>query len=120
MLRNVSFAFDGTAVDPLSLPSLRLAADWLAEHPDARLRIVGYTCELGAEVYNQSLSLQRALDVKRVMMELGVAEDRLEVEGRGELDPLAPNDTAEGRALNRRVEFVVIQGGEDVRTVDDS
>ena len=57
-------------------------------HPDARLRIVGYTCELGADVYNQSLSLQRALGVKQVMIELGVAADRLEVEGRGELDPM--------------------------------
>ncbi len=120
VLRSVTFAFDGAAVDPISLPGLRLAAEWLEEHPNARLRIVGHTCELGADLYNESLSLQRALGVKRVLMELGVAADRIEVEGRGERDPIAPNDTPEGRALNRRVEFVVVEGGEDVRTVDDA
>ena len=120
VLRSVGFAFDGAAVDPLSLPGLRLAAEWLQEHPDARLRIIGYTCELGGDVYNQSLSLQRAEGVRQVLVELGVSQDRLEVEGRGEQDPIAPNETPEGRALNRRVEFVVIQGGEDVRTIDDA
>ncbi len=120
VLRSVTFAFDGSEVDTVSLPGLRLVAEWMAENPDARLRIVGYTCELGAEIYNENLSLQRARGVKRVLVELGVSEDRLEIEGRGEADPIAPNDEPEGRALNRRVEFVVVRGGENVRTVDDA
>lgn len=120
VMRSVTFPFDGAAVAPLSLPGLRLVADWMQENPEARLRIVGYTCELGAEVYNQSLSYQRALSVRSVLVELGVDEDRLDVSGRGEADPIAANGTPEGRALNRRVEFVVVRGADNVRTVEES
>lgn len=70
-----------------------------------RVQIVGYTDSLGSAAANETLSLARANSVRRHLLSKGVAANRIEVEGRGERDPLAPNDKAYGRALNRRVEI---------------
>ena len=70
-----------------------------------RVQIVGYTDSQGSAAANETLSLARANSVRRHLLGKGVAANRIEVEGRGERDPLAPNDKAYGRALNRRVEI---------------
>jgi OOP family OmpA-OmpF porin len=120
VLRSIKFAFDSASVDAASVAMLRLVADWLEQHPEARLRIEGHSSAPGSEAYNLELSLQRARGVQRVLVDYGVAPDRLEVVGRGESQPLAPNDTREGRALNRRIEFVVVEGGEAVKRAADT
>lgn len=115
VLRSIQFAFDSASVDAASVAMLRMVADWLEQHPEARLRIEGHSSAPGSEAYNLELSLERARGVQRVLVDYGVGSDRLEVVGRGESQPLAPNDTREGRALNRRIEFVVVEGGEAVK-----
>ncbi|MBF0186434.1 MAG: OmpA family protein [Magnetococcales bacterium] len=70
------------------------------------IRIDGHTDAQGSDSYNQGLSKRRAERVRQVLIELGISETRLEALGRGESTPIASNDDAHGRALNRRVTFV--------------
>lgn len=90
---------------------LRQVADALkAQADDVRLIIEGHTDAQGSESMNQQLSLQRAQSVKQYLESEGVAPEKLEAVGKGESEPLASNDTPEGRANNRRVEIVIIPG----------
>lgn len=70
---------------------------------------IGHTDSRGADAYNQRLSLARAESVKGYLVSKGIPADRIRTEGRGESQPVASNDTAEGRALNRRVDIEVVQ-----------
>ncbi len=79
----------------------------LAEHPSAKVRVEGHTDFQGSGADNQTLSEQRAMSVKRYLVGKGVAKDRIETAGYSENKPLAPNETREGRAENRRIEIVV-------------
>ncbi len=74
------------------------------EHPQQRLTITGYTDNTGSEVYNLRVSEERAQSVAKALVALGVDAKRLTVSGKGMADPIAPNTTEEGRALNRRAE----------------
>ena len=67
----------------------------------------GHTDNSGAEKFNKKLSMQRAAEVKSYLVENGIDASRLKTVGQGELSPKASNNTSEGRALNRRVEFSV-------------
>ena len=73
---------------------------------DAVLVIAGYTDNIGSDVYNQNLSRRRAQVVKDYLVRQGIAADRLIVRGFGETQPIASNETEDGRAKNRRVEFI--------------
>ncbi|MCX7815867.1 MAG: OmpA family protein [Tepidimonas ignava] len=70
---------------------------------------VGHTDSVGAEAYNERLSLRRAEAVKAYLVSKGVPADKVRTEGRGEREPVADNATAEGRAKNRRVEVTIIE-----------
>jgi OmpA-OmpF porin, OOP family len=72
------------------------------------IEIQGYTCNLGTEEYNRKLSERRANSVKSYLMKKGISKDRLTTVGYGESNPAASNDTEEGRAKNRRVEFKTV------------
>lgn len=74
---------------------------------DSKLKVVGYTDSRGSDENNQKLSEARAQSVADYLASHGISRDRLEVVGMGEANPVASNDTAEGRANNRRVEIVV-------------
>lgn len=76
--------------------------------PDTRIRLIGFTDDVGDAMENLERSQARAAAVKGALVESGVEPERIEVEGRGEAEPIAPNDTEEGRAENRRVELEVI------------
>jgi outer membrane protein OmpA-like peptidoglycan-associated protein len=79
-------------------------------HPEIqRLRIEGHTDSIGDEEQNLSLSQNRADAVRRYLIEKGVPERKLEASGYGETMPIASNATAAGRAINRRVEFLILQ-----------
>jgi len=78
------------------------------ETPDLRVRIEGHTDSVGPEAYNMKLSLQRAEAVMKYLVSQGVDADRMEVLGKGEDYPVASNDTDEGRAHNRRIEFIIL------------
>ncbi len=76
-----------------------------------RVRIVGYTDSQGNETANDALSLARATSVRKHLEGKGVAAGRIEVEGRGARDPVAPNDKPYGRTLNRRIEIYLREPG---------
>lgn len=104
---DVLFAFDSSTIRETAKPTLAKVVRALANNPDKTLTVTGHTDSVGTEEYNQGLSERRAAAVKRYIVQSGIEEDRIMTYGRGEMDPLVPNDTAEARMLNRRVEIVI-------------
>ncbi len=78
--------------------------------PKARVSIGGYTDSTGSKEFNQKLSQQRADAVRDLLVEQGVAAERLTSQGFADANPVADNSTDDGRAMNRRVELVIIAG----------
>lgn len=108
VLRGVNFDFDKQVIRPDSEPLLRAAIRILEENPNVRITVEGHTDALGTDAYNEALSIRRAETVFQFLREGGIDADRMQVIGYGESRPLATNDTAEGRAENRRVELRVV------------
>jgi len=81
--------------------------DLLKKNRQARVKIVGYSDDVGTKEYNEMISLMRAEKVKRYLEERGIWSLRIETRGMGEADPVGDNSTAAGRAKNRRVELEV-------------
>jgi len=79
----------------------------MREHPQATITVEGYTDNQGSFAYNRMLSEQRAMAVKQALVQSGVEAARITARGYGEGYPVASNDNAEGRQLNRRVQIVV-------------
>lgn len=102
-LRNVYFDTDRDELQPRSFKELNKLVDLMQRFTSVRVRIVGHTDNQGTPEYNEDLSQRRAATVVRYLEEHGVDPYRLENEGRGQVEPVATNDTAEGRQLNRRV-----------------
>ncbi len=106
-LYGIQFDFDQATIKPESKPTLDQIAKLLADSPALRLQIVGHTDGKGAEGYNLDLSKRRAASVVAELVRgYGVDGGRLSSEGLGMSQPIASNDTDEGRAKNRRVELV--------------
>jgi len=82
-------------------------ADVLSQNPQRRVLIEGYTDSTGTADYNQELSERRAQSVRGALLELGIAPDRVAIRGYGKNFPVASNDNASNRQLNRRVEIVL-------------
>lgn len=108
ILTNLFFATNETTILPESEPGLQDLYDLLSENPEVRIRITGHTDNVGSDEANQILSEGRANSVRQNMIERGIDASRIEAEGKGESEPIATNDTEEGRAQNRRVEFVIL------------
>lgn len=108
MNSEVSFDFNSDRIKSTFYSPLNKMADILSRYPQTQIVIVGHTDSVGAEQYNLELSLRRANAVADYLAQNGVAKSRLGTEGRGELEPIAMNDTAAGRAQNRRVEVFVV------------
>jgi outer membrane protein OmpA-like peptidoglycan-associated protein len=83
-------------------------ANSLKNNPETTILIVGHTDATGSDAYNQKLSVRRAEAVRAYTLLQGVASSRLSTEGRGESESISDNTTEEGRALNRRVEIVIV------------
>ncbi len=105
-LYGIHFDVDKATIQPDTLSLLDDIEATLIQFPDWRLRIVGHTDATGDAVYNETLSLERANAIKAALVEGGIDATRLDTAGAGESQPVASNDTAEGQALNRRVELV--------------
>jgi OOP family OmpA-OmpF porin len=105
VLRGVNFGFDSAEIDPASAVVLDVAAETLQKRPDLSVEVGGHTDATGPEAYNKGLSQRRADSVRRYLTGKGVSAGRLRAVGYGESNPIAPNDTRDGRALNRRVEL---------------
>jgi outer membrane protein OmpA-like peptidoglycan-associated protein len=88
----------------------------LLSHPELqKLRIEGHTNDQGDAAYNLDLSQRRAEAVVKYLVGRSVARERLEPRGFGQTRPIAGNDTREGRAKNRRVEFIIVVDAEAVK-----
>ena len=109
VLQGTQFAFDSAELTPEARGILDANAAVLERQSDIRVRIEGHTDSTGLEAYNQGLSERRAKAVEDFLISKGVSADRLETEGYGPSSPIAPNDTREGRAMNRRVELKVLE-----------
>lgn len=108
ILNNMFFATNKTVILPESETALEDLYYFLSENKDVRVKIIGHTDAVGSDSANQILSEGRAKSVRQAMIDRGIAADRIEYEGRGESEPIATNDTDEGRAQNRRVELHVL------------
>ena len=102
---NVSFDTGKYALKPALLPVLDSVARALVQHPELRAKSIGHTDSTGSAATNQTLSVNRASAVTNYLSQQGVPAANLTVEGRGPNTPVADNGTAEGRAMNRRVEL---------------
>ena len=101
----LNFDFDKSVVKPQYFELLRNVKDY-AEQNDLRLTIIGHTDSKGTDAYNMALGMRRAIAVRDKLLEFGLDPARiLGVESRGESEPIAPNDTEQGRFENRRIEF---------------
>lgn len=107
VLRGVNFDFDKATIRPDAARILDEAVATLKAEPDIEVLIVGHTDSIGSEAYNLRLSQRRAQAVRDYLVKHGISAARLKVKGMGESQPVASNDTAEGRAQNRRVELLV-------------
>ena len=103
---NVIFKVNSTRLTKNSLPAIKELADSLKTNPDLELLIEGHTDNSGGPAYNMQLSIDRAEAVKKILLTLGIADNRISVRGFGETRPVADNNTASGKAINRRVVFV--------------
>lgn len=109
VLRGVNFDFDKANIRPDAEPILDAAVATLEAEQPVHIVVEGYTDSTGSEQYNQALSVRRATAVRDYLEKKGIAADRMTIEGFGETMPVASNDTAEGRAQNRRVELRVAE-----------
>ena len=105
------FDFNSAVPRPESGPLLDLIAENMRRDvPDAALTVLGHTDAVGTDAYNIELSKRRAANVMAALVQRGVNPDLLSEVAIGKAQPIAPNDTADGRARNRRVEFLVSSG----------
>jgi outer membrane protein OmpA-like peptidoglycan-associated protein len=105
----VGFDFDSATLKPSSYPVLNMLSGALLRYPEYRIVIIGHTDSEGTEEHNEQLSRNRAKSVLQYMMSRGVSTDRMTSIGYGETRPRDSNDTPEGRAKNRRVEYMLIK-----------
>ena len=107
--RALNFDFDKSNVKPEYYDLLKNIKEFV-EQNNYEITIVGHTDSIGSNAYNFKLSRRRAESVKAKLLEFGLSEDRIVgIEAMGEEQPIATNETAEGRAQNRRVEFKLVQ-----------
>ncbi|MCH8487431.1 MAG: OmpA family protein [Candidatus Cyclonatronum sp.] len=102
------FGFDSAQLSPTARGNLQSLAESLDRFDNTDIVIIGHTDNVGSATYNLGLSERRATSAADYLASLGVERGRLVVEGRGLTEPIADNATDEGRALNRRIEVVIV------------
>lgn len=103
----ILFGFDSSDLQSQARSNLQQLAANLNQHDRTDVLIIGHTDATGSESYNQALSERRAQSAASYVESQGVAAERVSIRGMGETDPVATNETEEGRTLNRRVEVVI-------------
>jgi len=104
---NILFGFDRSDLSADAKANLDKLTTVLNEYPDTDIEIQGHTDSSGSESYNQNLSVQRATSVSNYLAGQGISGERIKTVGFGETTPKYDNSTDEGRAQNRRVEFLI-------------
>lgn len=107
MPSDVTFAVNQSNIQPQFYNSLNAVAQTLTQYPSTTVDIIGHADSDGAENYNQALSERRAYSVRDYLATQGVQTVRMVALGRGEMEPIASNETAAGKAQNRRVQVVL-------------
>jgi outer membrane protein OmpA-like peptidoglycan-associated protein len=102
----IKFDVNKATIKPESMGTINYVVKMMTEHPELNFSVEGHTDSDGDEAANQKLSEARAQSVLNEMTKLGISASRLTSKGHGETKPMAGNDTPEGKAQNRRVEFV--------------
>ncbi|MDO3385861.1 OmpA family protein [Gilvimarinus sp. SDUM040013] len=115
-LGNILFELDEAQIKPGSERTLERVATFLKEYPDREVMIEGFTDSTGDDSYNLNLSERRAESVEEHLINNGVKADRIATMGYGEAHPVASNDNSAGRLQNRRVEIVIGNQGEAVKS----
>ncbi len=106
LILNIDYASGSFEVDPNNRERLKSLSRILNFVTDVRIEINGFTDNIGTTVANKKLSEKRGLRVKDYLGSLGVSVDRIKVFGKGETNFVASNNTAAGRAKNRRIEII--------------
>ncbi len=117
-MSDVLFDIDRYTLKPGARERLAKVAGILLTHPDLRLEVEGHTDSTGTHEHNQTLSEQRAAAVRDYLVSQGIPMDDIVAHGFAELQPVASNDTREGRQQNRRVEIIV--SGQSIGTQSDT
>jgi len=104
---DISFAVGRSDIQSNFAPVLDRFAEGLRNNPNTDVRIIGHTDNTGSDAINNPLSLDRAASTRNYLTGRGIDGRRISIEGMGERQPIATNDTAQGRSRNRRVEIYV-------------
>lgn len=107
VLEGLVFASGSGQLEPGDYPALRELAGWLKANPTRQVTLVGHTDASGALAANVALSKARAASVRAALVDMGADGAQIDAQGAGYLAPIADNDTAQGRAKNRRVEVML-------------
>ncbi len=108
----ILFATNSSTLEPQAKTNINKLAVILNKYPDTNILVTGHTDSDGKEEYNQTLSDKRAKSVSDYTMMQGINSSRLSIIGLGENEPVASNDTDEGKHLNRRVEIAIFANEE--------
>ena len=101
----LKFDFNSATIKEEYTPALKKLKDYI-ESKNQNISIIGYTDSKGTREYNRELSLRRAESLEEKLIDLGLSPERIiETKGNGDANPVATNDTEEGRAANRRIEI---------------
>ena len=106
-LGDVLFSVDQARLNAEGVRMVQRLATVLQQNPKRSVLVEGFTDSTGSTQHNQDLSERRSMAVRDALLELGVPRGQIAVRGYGEAYPVAPNDTAQNRQLNRRVEIVL-------------
>lgn len=116
-LGDVLFSTNKAQLKSGGMRNVQKLADFLKEYPRHKVLIEGYTDSTGSEAYNQKLSERRANNVRAALVDvMGISSGRVTTRGYGEEFPVAGNDTATGRQLNRRVEIIISDENGNIRS----
>ncbi|WP_296622919.1 OmpA family protein [Marivirga sp.] len=109
IIDNIYFNFDKTTLKEASFPELDRLTDLMMQNPGIKIEILGHTDSKGSDDYNLTLSEGRAQSVMQYLLDKGITAQRMNAKGLGETSPIRSNETEEGRAENRRVEFTIVE-----------
>lgn len=106
-LGDVLFNTDMARLKPDGISNVQKLADFMAQYPQNKVSVEGYTDSTGSDSHNQALSERRAAAVQKALLDMGISGDRVATSGYGEDYPVASNNSADSRQLNRRVEIIL-------------
>ncbi len=115
----VRFDFNKSTLTSQAKTNLDKLVPVFKDYNNTDIIIYGYTDSKGSDEYNLGLSEKRATSVKSYLAANGITSSRIQIKGMGEADPIATNDTDEGRSINRRVEFAIIANDDMVKEVSE-